>query len=85
MERSVACPRPPTAAGEPHLAELAGALADRYRVFADGRNPHRGVRFVAIARTLAIRPYAIVTADLDELRRTAEAGQAFSKPGGDRA
>ena len=48
--------------------ELSRDLADRYHVHFDGRYPRRQVRYVAVARSLDVRPYAIVTADPDELR-----------------
>jgi hypothetical protein len=56
-------------------AFLAGEIGERYRVFADHRDPRRPLRYVAVARSLAIRPYAVVTSDPDELRRIA-AGNA---------
>jgi hypothetical protein len=84
MEQSVACLGAVTtdcerraAAWPPDVgpdALCAGKLAGRYRVFYDDRDPRRPVRYVAIARSLAIRPYAVVTADLDELRRVVERG-----------
>jgi hypothetical protein len=49
-------------------AELARDLADRYHVHLDGLDSRRPPRYVAIARTLDVRPYAVVTSDPQELR-----------------
>jgi hypothetical protein len=84
MERSVACLHPLAAGGEaPDVggasdhgpdAFLGDELAGHYRLFADGRDPRRPIRYVAMARSLEIRPYAVVTDDLDELRRVVARG-----------
>jgi hypothetical protein len=50
-------------------AELSRDLAERYYVQLDGRDPRRHVRYTAVARSLDIRPYAVVTGDADELRQ----------------
>lgn len=49
-------------------AELARDLADRYHVHLDGLDARRRPRYVAIARNLDVRPYAVVTSDPQELR-----------------
>jgi hypothetical protein len=46
------------------LERLAGRC---YRVFLDGTDRRREPRYVAIARTLEVRPYAVVTSDPAEL------------------
>ncbi len=55
-------------------AVLGSELAGRYYVQVDGRDPNRRVRYVAVARHIGVRPYAIVTPDLDELRRAVAPG-----------
>ncbi len=50
-------------------AELARDLADRYYVHVDGLDARRALRYVAIARNLHVRPYAVVTRDPDEMRQ----------------
>lgn len=50
------------------LAELVRDLSDRYDVRVDGRDPSRGLRYIAVARRLTVRPYAVVAADPAELR-----------------
>jgi hypothetical protein len=54
---------------------VARELASRYHFYTDGRDPRRPVRYVAIARSLDIRPYAVVTADLAELHMTVAASR----------
>jgi hypothetical protein len=49
-------------------AELARDLGDRYYVHLDRLDGRRGLRYVAIARSLAVRPYAVITSDPQELR-----------------
>jgi hypothetical protein len=46
---------------------LERAAGDRYRVYLDGTDRRRRLRYVAIARTLNFRPYAVVTSDPAEL------------------
>jgi hypothetical protein len=58
----------PVGPGLEAWATLTRDLADRYHVHLDGLDPRRGLRFVAVARSLDVRPYAIVTSDPDELR-----------------
>jgi hypothetical protein len=55
-------------------AAVGSELAGRYYIHVDGSDPSRRVRYVAVARRIGVRPYAIVTPDLDELRRVARAG-----------
>jgi hypothetical protein len=61
------------------LAAEAGALESlareltTYHVRLDGRDPNRGLRYVATARRLDVRPYAVVTDDADELRALLQA------------
>jgi hypothetical protein len=84
MEQSVACLQVPETGLEAQAAVwppdarpdafLGSQLAGRYRVFCDGRDPRRPVRYVAMAQSLAIRPYAVVTSDLGELRRLMQRG-----------
>lgn len=50
------------------LAELVRDLSDRYDIRVDGRDPSRALRYIAVARRLTVRPYAVVAADPDELR-----------------
>ena len=57
-------------------AELAHDLADRYHVHLDGLDARRGLRYVAVARNLDIRPYAVVSSDPDEVREALEQGPA---------
>jgi len=57
-------------------AELAHDLADRYHVHVDGLDARRGLRYVAVARNLDIRPYAVVSSDPDEVREALEQGHA---------
>lgn len=57
-------------------AALANDLADRYEIHLDRRDPNREVRFVAVARTLNVRPYAIITSDANELRQAVAQGDA---------
>jgi|HubBroStandDraft_3_1064219.scaffolds.fasta_scaffold124488_3 hypothetical protein len=55
-------------------ADLARDLADDYVVHLDGLNGNRGLRYVAVARSLAVRPYAVITSDPQELRDTLASG-----------
>ncbi len=48
-------------------ARLGRDLCDSYYIRVDGRDPRRQPRYIAIARSLEIRPYAVVTADPAEL------------------
>jgi hypothetical protein len=48
-------------------ARLGRDLCDSYYIQVDGRDPSRRPRYIAIARSLEIRPYAVVTADPVEL------------------
>jgi hypothetical protein len=48
-------------------AVLSRALGDKYYVRVDGGNPHRPLRYIATARRLGTRPYAVITADPAEL------------------
>jgi hypothetical protein len=48
-------------------AELARDLADRYYMHLDGLDAQKGLRYVAVARSLDVRPYAVITSDLREL------------------
>jgi hypothetical protein len=57
------------AVGDDQLqAVVASELASRYFLYTDSRDPRRPVRYVAVARNLDVRPYALVTPDLRELR-----------------
>jgi hypothetical protein len=62
--------------GDDHLqAVVASELADSYYLYTDGRDPCRPVRYVAVARNLDIRPYAVITPDLRELRAAMAVGR----------
>jgi hypothetical protein len=50
------------------LAALVEDLGDRYSFGLDGRDPHRALRYIAVARSLDVRPHAVVTSSLAELR-----------------
>lgn len=49
-------------------AEIAIDLHESYYIRVDGRDASRALRYVATARCLGIRPYAVITDDLAELR-----------------
>ncbi len=70
LARLAACTARPGAEGIRAWAELARDLADRYYVHLDGLGGRRALRYVAVARTLAVRPYAVITSDPQELRDT---------------
>jgi hypothetical protein len=55
-------------------ADLARDLGDRYYVHLDGLDGRRGLRYVAVARNLAVRPHAVITSDPQELRDTLAPG-----------
>jgi hypothetical protein len=62
-------------------AALAFELADRYRVQLEGLGGRRGLRFIAVARNLDVRPYAVVTSDPRELRAAVSAaGEPDGEP-----
>jgi hypothetical protein len=62
------CGERPGAGDDLLQAVVASELASRYFLYTDGRDPRRPVRYVAVARNLDVRPYAVVTPDLRELR-----------------
>jgi hypothetical protein len=68
LARLACAARPGVNDGITEWIALASDLADRYHVQLDGLDTPRGLRYVAIARSLGIRPYCIVTTDPDELR-----------------
>ncbi|HEY2507050.1 MAG TPA: hypothetical protein VGI58_11075 [Streptosporangiaceae bacterium] len=43
-------------------------MSDRYDITVEGVDPNRKPRYVAIARSLAVHPYAVVTSDPAEMR-----------------
>jgi hypothetical protein len=43
-------------------------------VHLDGLDGRRGLRYVAVARNLAVRPYAVITSDPQELREALAPG-----------
>jgi hypothetical protein len=49
-------------------AALLREADERYCLLLERKDFHGEVRYVAIARSLDVRPYAVVTTDLDELR-----------------
>lgn len=51
----------------PGSEDLAEDIADRYRVHVDRASPSGRLRYIAVARRLDTRPYAIVTSDRAEL------------------
>ncbi len=51
----------------PGWEAIAGQLADRYRVHVDGATRRGDPRYIAVARSLSVRPYAVVTGDPAEL------------------
>ncbi len=69
----------------PGWEAIAGELADRYRLHVDGAGPPGKVRYTAVARSLDIRPYAIVTTDPAELRQALTRVKATSSGGHDAA
>jgi hypothetical protein len=71
---------PDSAEGIRAWAALACELADRYRVQLDGLGARRPLRFIAVARNLDIRPYAIVTSDPRELRAAVSDPEAYGEP-----
>jgi hypothetical protein len=46
---------------------IARQLTDRYRVHVDGATRRGDPRYIAVARSLDVRPYAVVTSDPAEL------------------
>ena len=50
------------------LAALVEDLGGRYSFRLDGRDPHRAFRYIAVARSLDVRPHAVDTSSLAELR-----------------
>jgi hypothetical protein len=74
LARLACTARPGASDGITEWITLASDLADRYHVQLDGLDTGRGLRYVAIARSLAIRPYCIVTSDLGELRLALSSG-----------
>jgi hypothetical protein len=75
-----ACTSPDAAGGVGAWAELARDLAGRYYVHLDGLDGRRGLRYVAIARNLAVRPYAVITSDPQELRDVVGPGEPALGP-----
>lgn len=72
---------PDSAEGIGAWAALACDLADRYRVQLEGLGARRGLRFIAVARNLDVRPYAVVTSDPHELRAAvSNAGELNGEP-----
>jgi hypothetical protein len=59
------------------LERLAGRC---YRVFLDGTDQRPEPRYVAIARTLEVRPYAVVTSDPAELLDALGCTEAAAAP-----
>lgn len=53
---------------ETQASRLADEFRDSYRVLVDGAHAGREPRYIAVALHLDTRPYAVVTADPDELR-----------------
>jgi predicted transcriptional regulator len=51
----------------PGWETIARQLADRYRVHVDSATRPGDPRYVAVARSLNVRPYAVVTTDPAEL------------------
>ena len=56
-------------------ATLARDVAARYRLLLERRDPRTDLRYVAVARSLDVRPYAVVTSDLEELRQALYQGE----------
>jgi hypothetical protein len=54
---------------ETQASQLADEFRDSYVVCADGSHGGGELRYVAVARRLGTRPYALVTSDPDELRQ----------------
>ncbi len=54
-------------AAAPDWDLLTRAVADRYRLRVDEANPRGKPRYIAVARSLDVRPYAVVTSDPAEL------------------
>jgi hypothetical protein len=46
---------------------LQGQIAGRYRLCVDAGDPRGKPRYIAVARSLDVRPYAVVTSDPAEL------------------
>jgi hypothetical protein len=69
---------------QPSMADTCAGLAEdlggTFDIRLDGAHPGRAVRYVAIARSLETRPYAVITADLSELRRALAPGGATREP-----
>jgi hypothetical protein len=60
-------PRNAAPGAAPDWDTLAAAASDRYRLRVESAGTRGAPRYVAIARTLDVRPYAVVTSDLAEL------------------
>jgi hypothetical protein len=69
---------------QPAMADTCAGLAEdlggTFDIRLDGADPGRAVRYVATARSLDTRPYAVITADLSELRRALAPGGATRDP-----
>lgn len=59
-------------------AALVCDVGERYRLHLERKDVRNEPRYVAVARSLNVRPYAVVTTDLDELRQAL--GQADIQP-----
>ncbi len=71
-------PAVPPLDAEDKVKRLERAGGGRYRVYLDPTDPRRRLRYVAIARTLNVRTYALVTSDPDELQRALSAANGDS-------
>jgi hypothetical protein len=49
------------------LPALAAALAGRYELHLEPAEPWRAPRYIAVATSLDVHPYAIITPDLSDL------------------
>lgn len=62
-------PGPNGAVNDEAWTTLARDVEDRYHLHLERKDAESDLRYVAVARSLDVRPYAVVTTDLDELRR----------------
>jgi hypothetical protein len=62
-------PVPENGASADAWAALANDVDKRYRLQLERTDAESSLRYVAVARSLDVRPYAVVTTELDELRR----------------
>jgi hypothetical protein len=60
-------------------AKLSRDLGGRYRLHLERKDAQGDLRYVAVARSLDVRPYAVVTADFDEFHRAL--GTGVARPG----